>query len=128
MIPEVGLEAAFSWGMSGMGAGLGFFAVRWVAIFVAGRWDKKEAQIDAGTRRLIEQLEHQIDALTKREESREQRLSRFENDLADCKRLHAESEAEVMRLKAMLQGYGDARQIQQVKRAADKIVRERDGE
>jgi hypothetical protein len=42
--------------------------------------------------------------------------------LAECKRMHAESEADRMRLRAMLQGYGDARQVAQLKVAADKIA------
>jgi hypothetical protein len=104
MLPGIeGFETAASWGASGFGAGLGFFFVRWVAIFVAGRWDRKEAQLDAGTKLLIEQLQKQIAGLL-------DRLTQVEHDLADCKKMHAQSEADRLRLEAMLQGMGDARQ------------------
>jgi hypothetical protein len=104
MLPGIeGFETAASWGASGFGAGLGFFFVRWLAIFIAGRWDKKEAHLDAATKLLIEQLQVQVKSLI-------ERLTYIERDLAECKRMHAQSEADRLRLEAMLQGIGDARQ------------------
>lgn len=94
----------------GFGAGGAFFMVRWIAVFIAGRWDKREAHVDAGTDRLIHGLETQIESLTNRITSLNQRLDHVETELSECKRLHAESEAERTRLHAMLQGLGDARQ------------------
>lgn len=99
----------------GVGLGLGFFFVRWLAVFLAGRWDRREAQIDAGTKLLIDQLTAQVTALG-------DRLRSVEDDLAECKKRHAESEAEQMRLKAMLQGYGDARQNAALEQAAIKLA------
>jgi uncharacterized protein YPO0396 len=69
-------------------------------------------RIDAGTQRLIQNLEKRLDAVT-------ERLDQAEDDLAECKRLHAASDAEVMRLKATLQGYGDARQMLQIDRSTE---------
>lgn len=94
---------ATEWGSAGIGAGFGFFLVRWIAVFVAGRWDKKEAQIDAATQLLIQQLQEQVSGLF-------QRIGHIDTELAECKRMHAESEAARLRLEGLMQGLGDARQ------------------
>lgn len=96
-------STATEWGSAGIGAGFGFFLVRWMAVFAAGRWDKKEAHLDAATQLLIRQLQEQVSGLL-------ERLSAIESDLAACKRLHAESEAQRLRLEGLMQGLGDARQ------------------
>jgi len=113
-------DVAIGGGSAGFGMGLVFVMVRWSANFLAGRLDKKEAQLDAGTQRLIAGLQQQIEALTNREDAREQRLSHVEDELAECRRLHAESEADRMRLNAMLLGMGDARQHAQLIVSAEK--------
>ena len=88
--------------------------------------DKRADRIDAGTDKLIKNLQEQVDALLERERVREERLAKVEDDLAECKRRHAESEAEVMRLKAVIQGRGEVRDrvatIVAAERLADKGV------
>lgn len=108
-------QLAIASGTAGGSFGLVFVAVRWSANFIAGRMDRKEAHLDAGTQRMIDRLERQVEALI-------ERMTRIDEDLAECKRMHAESEADRMRLRAMLQGYGDARQVAQLKVAADKVA------
>lgn len=76
--------------------------------------DRRADALDKGTQRLIEQLEKRVGQL-------EARLEKAEDALAECNRKHAESEAEVMRLKAVMQGYGEARDKVQLMEAA-KIV------
>lgn len=101
------LEAFFTnagtWGFGGIGFGVGFFAVRWAAVYAAQRWDKREAQIDAGMQTLIEQLKTQVTSLF-------ERLDRVERELAECKAMHAKADAERMRLEGLVAGLGDARQ------------------
>lgn len=87
----------------GFGVGGGFFFVRWLMVFLAGRWDRKEQHLDDATKLLITQLQEQVASLISR-------LTFIEKDLAECKRMHAESEATRLRLEATLQGLGDARQ------------------
>jgi hypothetical protein len=112
-IPGGLLEGVIEPTSYGIGAGIGFFAVRWLCVFMAGRWDKKEAQLDAATKLLIEQLQTQVGGLIGR-------LVQIEKDLADCKRMHSESEADRMRLNALLQGMGDARNHAQLIIADEK--------
>lgn len=96
-----------AWASFGVGAGGGFVAFKFFLEWIAGRMDKRSDAIDAGTQRLIDGLEKRLTAVT-------ERLDLVEKELADCKRRHAESEAEVLRLKAIMQGQGDARQHAQL--------------
>ena len=115
------LENTATWIGTGAGAGAGFFAVRWFAVFLSGRWDKKEEQIDAATRQIISQLTDENKRLADSEKQTRQemvemrkefgeRFSNLEEQLRHCERRHAEGEAEIMRMKATMQGYGEARE------------------
>ena len=115
------LENTATWIGTGAGAGAGFFAVRWFAVFLSGRWDKKEEQIDAATQQIITQLREGNSRLSEAEkqtraemvEMRKEFRERFddlEKKLRECETRHAQGEAEVMRLKAAMQGYGEARE------------------
>lgn len=114
-----GLPAFFT---IGAGGGVGFFGVRWFIEWLGGRYDKREASIE----RRAESVDKATQALISRLETRvcqlEKRLDRAEGELADCNRKHAESEAEIARLKAQGQGMGDARQMAQVIVAADRVA------
>lgn len=125
-------QLAVASGAAGGTFGLTFVAVRWCANFIAGRLDRKEDRIDADMASLIEGLKERVDALTKSERELRAELSanreefrtyqrETDEQLRDCRRKHSESEAEVMQLRAMLQGYGDARQLAQVNASADKL-------
>lgn len=114
------VQLAVAGGSVGGSLGLVLVAVKWTANFIAGRIDRSQARLDEGTQQLIEHLREQVTILVGDcRELREWRAS-AEKGLRDCERRHAESEAEVMRLKATMQGYGDARNIAQLQVAADK--------
>ena len=98
----------------GGGAGGGFFVVKWFVEWIAGRLDKREARIDAGSDRLIAGLENRIETLT-------MRLDAVERMLADCQKMHAKSEAEVLRLSALVEAQGEIRQRVQQVVAADRL-------
>lgn len=126
------LSTAVYGGTAGVGLGLALAFVRWLAVFIAGRQDQKEAHLDAGTARLIAGLERRIAEMTEREGLRERHLAEreaawdrwreeVEQELADCRRRDAEKDGEIMRLRAILQGYGDAKQLAQLQIAADKV-------
>lgn len=99
------------WATAGVGSGVGFLFVKWFVEWVSGRVDKRRDDLDAGNSRLLAALEKRVAALT-------ERLEKVEDDLIECKRMHSQSEAERMRLAALLQGYGDARNVEQIDRAA----------
>jgi hypothetical protein len=111
--PGVALSTLAYSGTAGLGMSIGFLVVRWGAHFIAGRIDKKEDRLDAGMTALLAGLREELDRVKKD-------CSEFRDALRKCEDKHAESAAEVMQLKAMLQGYGDARQIAQLQVAADK--------
>lgn len=120
-------------GSAGIGFSVGFVIIRWLANFIAGRIDRKEDRLEAGMKELVEGLEHRINSLTDSEQDLRRELAanreefrayqrETDEQLRECRRKHAESEAEVMQLRAMLQGYGDARQTAQLIMAAEKVV------
>jgi septal ring factor EnvC (AmiA/AmiB activator) len=109
-----------NWIGGGTGVGLGIMLARavargiaWLATFITGRQDKRQAQLDALTQELIETLRTEIRDV--REELREVKTS-----LRECERKHAESEAKVLKLEATLAGLGDARQHAALIVAAEK--------
>lgn len=102
------------------GGGVGYFFVKWLFEYLGGRMDKRADRIDAGMDKLITRMETQIEGLIERGKDLEERLARVEGDLAECKSKHAESEAEVARLKAAMQGYGEARDKAQLIIAAER--------
>ena len=103
----------------GGGFALGFVFLRWFLTFAAGRFDRREASLDAATQRLIGQLQEQIETLLKR-------LDQVEKDLADCKRQHAESEHDRAQLRGLLQAKGDEKQEAQRIIALEKLTRDED--
>lgn len=98
-----------------MGGSLGItlFFLKWAAEFFAGRADKQAERLDAGTSALIERLNAEVKRLSETTDVFRQRLDA-------CERKHRESDAEVMRLKAMLQGFGEARDKASLIIAAEK--------
>lgn len=102
------------------GGGVGYFFVRWLFEYLGGRMDKRADRIDAGMDKLLAHLQSQIDSEREQREKLEKRLAKVEGDLAECKHKHAESEAEVARLKAAMQGYGDAREKAQLILASER--------
>jgi hypothetical protein len=115
------LEALPTYFAVGAGGGGGFMAVKWLLEWVAGRLDKREAVIDAATQNLIKGLETRLAGT-------EKRLTEVEDQLRSCQRQHAESEAKVLKLEALLQGQGEIKQLASAFVAADAIARERGGE
>ncbi len=108
-IQSIGALAA-----AGGGIGGGFYAVKWAFEWVAGRMDKRADRVDASTDKLIARLEKQVEALT-------DRLDQVENELRDCTRKHAESDAKVLRLEAIIDGKGEIAQRAAMVAAADRM-------
>jgi chromosome segregation ATPase len=123
---EAALNTLPSWAAAGGGAGAGFFLLKFILEWIGGRVDKREeantasaARLDAATYKLIETLEKRMEDLTTR-------LDLVENELVHCRAQHAQCEAELTRLRAAVQGLGDARQqaanIVAAEKAMDRTV------
>ncbi|WP_416463950.1 hypothetical protein [Sphingomonas sp. VDB2] len=109
-IEQIGAVATL--GASGGG---GFFAVKWFAEWLASRLDKREARLDSAADKLFSNQDQRIDKLT-------QRLDAVEALLADCQKQHARAEAEVLKLKAIIEGKGIIDQKAQAIVAADRLA------
>jgi chromosome segregation ATPase len=117
---EGAISAIGSWAAAGSGAGAGFFIIKWLAEFVFGRFDKREAALDAGTDKLIKRLEERMASLTAR-------LDRVEGELIECRAAHAQCEAELTKLRGLVQGLGDAKQHAQLIVSAERVVQRKIG-
>lgn len=113
-------QLAVAGGSAGGMFGLVFVFVRWTANFIAGRMDRREARLDAGMIGLIDGLKAEIARLSGECKDLRTAVAKHGDELTECRKKHAESEAEVMKLKAMLAGFGDARQHAQLIVSAEK--------
>lgn len=114
------LESGLGWVGLGAGGGASFFTLKWFIDWLGGRVDKREATLDAGVQRLDVATQRLIENLQKRLDDVTDRMSVVEHELAECRTQHATAAAEVMQLRAMVQGFGDARQ-----QAANIVAAER---
>ncbi|QVM82928.1 hypothetical protein HT578_03705 [Novosphingobium decolorationis] len=113
------------WGVAGLstggGIGAAVWGMRWLIEFAGGRMDKRADRLDADMRFVVEQLKSQIDQLTERSNGISNRLGKVEQDLADCQKKHASSEAEVLKLQAILQGQAASREHAQLIVSAERM-------
>lgn len=120
MTVEELLESGLGWLSVGAGGGASFLTLKYLIDWFSGRVDKREATLDAGVQRLDLATQRLIENLQKRLDDVTDRMSVVEHELAECRTQHAEAKAEVMSLRAMVQGFGDARQ-----QAANTVAAER---
>lgn len=109
IVPLVPIEQA------GFGAslGAGFFVAKWFVEWLSRRLDKREERLDARGEKLL-------DSLVERVTNLEARNTQLESYLADCQKKHAESEAERMKLNAILEAKGIINQKAQMAIAAER--------
>lgn len=79
-------------GSMGGGFAVTLMAIRWAFSFAANRNDVREARIDEGNAKLLQNMEAQIANLTSR-------LEKAERAVDECKKQHIASEAEVAKLR-----------------------------
>lgn len=108
---------------TGLGVAAGFAILRWFLTFIAGRLDIQHARVDASQDKLIKALEGQIESLTDRFEKAMVRVDKVENDLDECRTKHADAEAELKSLRAIVTMQGSMRNEAQTIIAADKRAR-----
>lgn len=107
-------------GGAGIGSGLlfGKFLLEWIG----NRADKREASIekaadrvDGATKLLLENLQEQINSWAIR-------TAKLEAQLEECKTQHHEAQEEIAQLRGTLQGFGEFRQVEQLRIAATKLT------
>lgn len=104
------------------GAGGGFYLLKLLFETLTGRVDKREAAVDAGAARLDEATQRLIARLEQEVNDLLPRMKSAEAELDECRRRDAESKAEVARLRATMQGWGDARDHAQSILAAQRLI------
>ena len=118
MLENVTFAAAVTAILQGIGVGGGLYMVRWLMLFFAGRKDHQEARNDAATQLLIVQLQGQVGSLL-------DRCTLIETALEHCRDEHAECRKEVMELRGLIQGRGDARNESAAIVARDRVADKR---
>lgn len=93
------LAAGAGFGLAGAPA---FVALRWLLLFASSRADKREAQIDAGTRELITQLREQLALLATESKALRERVTATEQALAECQHEHQKRDIEMNELRALV--------------------------
>lgn len=116
-----------AWTTGGVGLGAGAIVAVKFLDWLGGRVDKREAavaagaaRLDAATEKLIQNMTARLDKYEERIATQDQRISELADELRECQQKHAESDAKVMRLEAIMQGYGDAREKAQLIVSAEK--------
>ena len=99
------LSEVATFSTAGVGAGFGFFVVKWLVEWASSRWDRRADLIDQGTENLIKQLQAQMKSVLDREQALLIRLRDVENSLAECLEHHNKAEKEITRLAKQLQEY-----------------------
>lgn len=105
----------------GVSGGGGFYIAKWLVEKIFARWDKKEEMLDTATSVLVVQLKTQVEDLGKRLDAAYLQIGTLQEQLMDCKNNHAETGAELLKVRAMLElkGQVDQRAAQVV--AADRL-------
>lgn len=113
------------WLVGGFGVGAGaaggfwvFGAIKWGVTTIFGRLDKREAALDEGMLSLLANLRLEVDRLATRLGSAETEIEAQRTLLRECEQKHGAAQAEVARLTALMQGYGDAKNRIQTEVAA----------
>ncbi len=108
--------------MAGAGAGGGYFVVLKFFEWLGGRVDKREAAVEASSIRLDTAMHKLLKNLEDRMQALTGRLDVVEHELTECRAQHAKCEAELSRLRGMMQGFGDVKQQAQVYIAAERLA------
>lgn len=122
------VEVAAPYGAGGVGIGVGIWTAKlvgqgitWTLTFFTGRFDKREAHLDAGMKELVQELKSQVGTLKTDCIELRNRVEAAESAHADCQRRLTEVERRAATAEATLQGMGDARNIIQRSLAADHL-------
>lgn len=106
----VDLGTIAAWGTGGFSAGAGLYLFRWFFEWLGGRVDKKEEAVAAGQARNDAVNQHLIETMQGQMVGMREEIDKLWLELSHCREEHAVAKAEVMQLRAMVQGYGSVRE------------------
>lgn len=124
--------ALTNWGAGGLSLGASFAVtlyvckqfgagVRWIIEYFTGRIDRREASVEEADKELDRRKDSLIDKMEGQLTSLLNRVTVAEAALAECIRKHAESDAKVLHLEALLLAKGEIKQQAALIIAADKL-------
>lgn len=111
---DIGTLQTFTGGL-GVGSGFAgaFFVVKWLAEWMTGRMDKKEARLDRIQNDLIKGLLKDVERLKTEGAEMRTEIKGLHTQLNECETRHIEAEGKIVKLEGMLQAAGLARQMAQ---------------
>lgn len=104
----------------GFSVGGGLYAVRWLILWLTGRADRVAAVNDQQRAELDQSWKSYRLMLEARLEKQDERIDRLEREVEDCHASKRETEAQLARLQAYVDGEGQARQLGAVIAAHDR--------
>lgn len=121
------LESLLTAGSQAAGTGVGIIVGMALLRLLFGRLEKKEAHLDAATRGLFEGIKDQVGLLKQDCTDLRREVAQLKEQLAECERKHAISEARVMQLEAVNLGRGQLREQAAAIVAAERLIDKRKG-
>ncbi|WP_257554153.1 hypothetical protein [Sphingobium sp. CFD-2] len=104
----------------GFSVGGGLYAVRWLILWLTGRADRVAASNDQQRAELDHSWKSYRLTLEARLEKQDERIERLELEVEECHSSKRETEAQLARLQAYVNGEGQARQLGAVIAAHDR--------
>lgn len=106
----------------GVSFGGGLYMARWLILWLTGRADRAAAANDAQRAELDHSWKSYRLVLEGRLEKYEERIDRLEREVEECHANKRETEAQLSRLQAYVDGEGQARQVGAVIAAHDRLI------
>lgn len=106
----------------GFSLGGGLYMMRWLILWLTGRADRASADNDKQRAELDQSWKSYRLVLEARLEKSDERIDRLEREVEACHRSKMETEADLARLRAYVDGEGQARQMGAVVAAHDRML------
>ena len=106
----------------GVGAGGGLYFVRWLILWLGGVTERRAAANDVQRAELDQSWKGYRLTLEARLEKSDERVDRLEREVEECHASKRDTEAQLARLQAYVDGEGQARQMGAVVAAHDRLI------
>lgn len=106
----------------GLSVGGGLYGMRWLILWMTGRADRREKVVEAERAELDQGWKSYRLVLEARLEKQDGRIERLETEVEECHMAKRQTEAQLARLQAYVDGEGQARQAGAVVAAYDRLI------